>query len=106
MTATRIDKIQAMLLEDPRDSFLRYTLAMEYRKLDENEKSLKLLAELASNDEPKYVAAFFMAAQQLVELDRLDEARTFLRDGIDEARRQDNQHAAAEMSELLSEIGK
>ena len=106
MTTTRIDKIQAMLLEDPRDSFLRYTLAMEYRKQDENEKSLKLLAELASEDEPKYVAAFFMAAQQLVELDRLDEARMFLRDGIDEARRQDNQHAAAEMSELLSEIGK
>jgi hypothetical protein len=47
-----------------------------------------------------------MAAQQLVELDRLDEARTFLRDGIDEARRQNNQHAAAEMSELLAEIGK
>ena len=106
MTTSRIDKIQAMLLEDPRDSFLRYTLAMEFRKLNENEKSLKLLAELADNDEPKYVAAFFMAAQQLVELDRLDEARTFLRDGIDEARRQDNQHAAAEMSELLSEIGK
>jgi len=106
MTTSRIDKIQAMLLEDPRDSFLRYTLAMEFRKLNENEKSLKLLAELADNDEPKYVAAFFMAAQQLVELDRLDEARRFLRDGIDEARRQDNQHAAAEMSELLSEIGK
>ena len=106
MTTTRIDKIQAMLLDDPRDSFLRYTLAMEYRKLDENEKSLELLAELANDDEPKYVAAFFMAAQQLVELDRLDEARAFLQNGIDEARRQDNQHAAAEMSELLSEIGK
>ena len=106
MTTTRIDKIQAMLQDDPRDSFLRYTLAMEYRKLDENEKSLELLAELANHNEPKFVAAFFMAAQQLVELDRIDEARTFLRDGIDEARRQDNQHAAAEMSELLSEIGK
>ena len=106
MTTTRIDKIRAMLQDDPRDSFLRYTLAMEYRKLDENENSLELLAVLANQDEPKFVAAFFMAAQQLVELDRLDEARTFLRDGIDEARRQDNQHAAAEMSELLSEIGK
>ena len=106
MTTTRIDKIQAMLQDDPRDAFLRYTLAMEYRKLDENNKSLELLAELANCNEPKFVAAFFMAAQQLVELDRLDEARTYLRDGIDEARRQDNQHAAAEMSELLSEIGK
>ncbi len=106
MTNTRIDKIQAMLQDDPGDAFLRYTLAMEYRKLDENEKSLVLLTDLANHEEPRYVAAFFMAAQQLVELDRMEEARTFLRDGIDEARRQDNQHAAAEMSELLSEIGK
>ena len=106
MTTTRIDKIQAMLQDDPRDAFLRYTLAMEYRKLDENDKSLDLLTELANNEVPRYVAAFFMAAQQLVELDRIEEARTFLRDGIDEARSQGNQHAAAEMSELLSEIGK
>ena len=106
MTTTRLDKIQAMLRDDPRDSFLRYTLAMEYRKQDENEKSLELLTELANQEEPRYVAAFFMAAQQLVELERIEEARTFLRDGIDEARRQGNQHAAAEMSELLSEIGK
>ncbi len=106
MTTARIDKIQAMLQDDPKDSFLRYTLAMEYRKLDENEKSLELLTQLANHEEPKYVAAFFMAAQQLVELDRIEEARSFLRDGIDEARRQGNQHAAAEMSELLSEIGK
>ena len=106
MTTTLIDKIQAMLQDDPRDCFLRYTLAMEYRKQEENEKSLELLTELANNEEPKYVAAFFMAAQQLVELERLEEARTILRDGIDEARRQGNQHAAAEMSELLSEMGK
>ncbi|MCY2984066.1 MAG: hypothetical protein NTY15_10585 [Planctomycetota bacterium] len=106
MTTSRIDKIQAMLQDDPRDTFLRYTLAMEYRKLDENEKSLELLTELANHEEPRYVAAFFMAAQQLVELERIEEARTFLRDGIDEARRQNNQHAAAEMSELLAEIGK
>jgi thioredoxin-like negative regulator of GroEL len=106
MTHSRLEKIQAMLVDDPKDSFLRYTLAMEYRKLDDNDKSLELLTELANQDEPKYVAAFFMAAQQLVELERIDEARTFLRDGIDEARRQNNSHAAAEMSELLAEIGK
>ncbi len=46
-----------------------------------------------------------MAAQQLVDLGRIEEARTYLRDGIDEARRQGNSHAAAEMSELLSSLG-
>jgi thioredoxin-like negative regulator of GroEL len=104
--SNRLEKIQTMLESDPRDPFLRYTLAMEYRKLDDNERSLELLSELANQEEPRYVAAFFMAAQQLVELERLDEARTYLRDGIEEARRQNNGHAAAEMAELLAEIGK
>ena len=106
MTTSRIDKIQAMLQDDPKDAFLRYTLAMEYRKLDENDKSLELLTQLVHHEQPPYVAAFFMAAQQLVELERIEEARSFLRDGIEEARKQGNQHAAAEMSELLAEIGK
>ena len=32
---------------------------------------------------PPYVPAFFMAAQQLARLDRIAEARTVLRDGIE-----------------------
>lgn len=103
---SRLEKILSMLETDPRDAFLRYTLAMEYRKLQDNEKSLALLTELANHETPKYVAAFFMAAQQLVELERVEDARTYLREGIEEARLQNNHHAAAEMSELLAEIGK
>jgi thioredoxin-like negative regulator of GroEL len=103
---SRLEKILSMLEADPRDPFLRYTLAMEYRKLQQNEKSLELLTELTIHETPKYVAAFFMAAQQLVELERLEDARSYLREGIEEARLQNNHHAAAEMSELLAEIGK
>ncbi|MFN7877296.1 MAG: hypothetical protein ACK5PB_18395 [Pirellula sp.] len=103
---TRLQKILAMLETEPNDTFLRYTLAMEYRKTGETEQSIELLKELAYNATPRYVPAFFMAAQQLVELDQLDEARRFLRDGIEEARTQNDHHAAAEMSELLAEIGK
>jgi hypothetical protein len=56
-------------------------------------------------DEPPYVPAFFMAAQQMTRLDRIDEARATLRAGIDQARRQNNPHAAGEMSELLASLG-
>jgi thioredoxin-like negative regulator of GroEL len=103
---TRLEKILAMLESEPNDTFLRYTLAMEYRKAGEAEKSIGLLQELAYQANPKYVPAFFMAAQQLVEQDKIEEARTFLRDGIEEARSQNDHHAAAEMGELLAEIGK
>ena len=54
---------------------------------------------------PPYVPAFFMSAQQLARLDHIDQARAKLRAGIDQARAQDNLHAAGEMSELLASLG-
>jgi hypothetical protein len=105
MTISRRSKIEAMLAEEPNDTFLRYSLALELEKEGEHELSLQKLAEL-QRDDPPYVPAFFMAAQQLVKLSRTSEARTSLRDGIEEARRQGNAHAAGEMSELLASLGR
>lgn len=101
---SRKEKILAMLADDPGDTFLRYSLAMELRSEGNHPESLQKLGELM-NDSPPYVPAFFMAAQQLADLGRVDEARTFLRDGIDQARAQNDHHAAAEMSELLASLG-
>lgn len=101
---SRREKIEQMLAEEPGDTFLRYSLAMELRSEGEHQGSVNKLTEL-TQDSPPYVPAFFMAAQQLVELGQIDVARSFLRDGIEEARRQGDSHAAAEMSELLTSLG-
>jgi len=101
---SRREKIEAMLAENPADTFLRYSLALEREKEGDHERSLQGLAEL-SRDQPPYVPAFFMAAQQLVRLSRIDDARSMLRDGIDAARQQGNAHAAGEMAELLTQLG-
>ncbi len=101
---TRREKIEAMLADEPGDTFLRYSLAMELDKEGANDSSLEKLAEL-TRDQPPYVPAFFMAGQQLVRLDRVSEARTILRDGIEAARQQNDTHAAGEMSEFLSSLG-
>jgi thioredoxin-like negative regulator of GroEL len=101
---SRREKIEAMLADDPRDVFLRYSLAMELDKEGDHEASLARFAELTRDDSP-YVPAFFMAAQQLARLGRLDEARAILREGIDAARIQQDHHAAGEMSEFLVSLG-
>ena len=101
---SRREKIEAMLIDEPHDVFLRYSLAMELDKEGQHEASLGHLAAL-QQAAPPYVPAFFMAGQQLVRLSRMDEARTVLRDGIEEARRQGNAHAAGEMSEFLASLG-
>ncbi|MEM6363335.1 MAG: hypothetical protein AAF745_02840 [Planctomycetota bacterium] len=101
---SRREKIEAMLRDDPTDTFLRYSLAMEHRGEGNVDESLRRLDDLIS-DKPPYVPAYFMAAQQCADRDEVARARTYLRDGIDEARRQNDAHAAAEMSELLASLG-
>lgn len=101
---SRREKIETMLADDPTDTFLRYSLAMEFRSEGDHAKSIALMTEL-TQDTPPHVQAFFMAAQQMAELGDVEDARTMLRNGIDQARDQGNAHAAAEMSELLSSLG-
>ncbi|HEX3725624.1 MAG TPA: hypothetical protein VHV08_05250 [Pirellulales bacterium] len=102
--ATRREKIEAMLVDDPADPFLHYSLAMELDKEGEHEASLSGFRGLMTS-EPPYVPAFLMAAQQLARLERIAEARTVLREGIEQARAAGNSHAAGEMSELLTSLG-
>lgn len=101
---SRREKIERMLADDPGDTFLRYSLAMELDKEGDNTASLAKFAEL-TRDDPPYVPAFFMAAQQLARLGRMSEARDSLRAGIESARIQGDAHAAGEMSEFLTSLG-
>ena len=101
---SRREKIEAMLAEEPGDTFLRYSLAMELDKEGEHDRSLAKFAEL-TRDKPPYVPAYFMASQQLARLGRIPEARELLREGIETARVQEDFHAAGEMSEFLASLG-
>lgn len=101
---SRREKIEAMLADEPGDTFLRYSLAMELGKEGDHAASLAKFSEL-THDDPPYVPAFFMAAQQLARLGRVSEAREFLRAGIESARAQGDAHAAGEMSEFLISLG-
>lgn len=101
---SRLEKIQAMLVDEPQDTFLRYSLAMELSHAGQVEKALSLLLEL-TRDQPPYVPAYFRSAQILADEQRVAEARSFLRDGIETARAQGDLHAAGEMSEMLADLG-
>ncbi|HEX3602367.1 MAG TPA: hypothetical protein VHU84_19590 [Lacipirellulaceae bacterium] len=100
---TRREKIEAMLADDPGDTFLRYSLAMELDKEGDHDASLAKFAEL-TRDVPPYVPAFFMSAQQLVRLGRTSDAAPILQAGIKAANVQGDAHAAGEMSEFLASI--
>ncbi len=102
--ASRREKIEAMLAAEPGDTFLRYSLAMELQKEGAFDDSLGRFRELMQGL-PPHVPSFFMAAKLLVRLRRADDARQALRQGIDEARKQGDHHAASEMAEFLMALG-
>lgn len=99
---SRREQLESMLADDPADHFLRYGLALELESAGENERSLELLHGLQRE---LYIPAFFMAGQQLTKLDRLDEARSVLREGIAAADQVGDSHAAGEMREYLTGLG-
>ena len=104
MSESRREKIEAMLVGEPNDAFLRYALALELEKEGAHDRSAELLNGLMA-DKPPHVPSFLMAAQHLAGRDEIEQAREVLRNGIDAARQQGEDHAAAEMSDLLASLG-
>lgn len=83
MSVSRRHKIEAMLLDEPDDIFLRYSLAIELCGENEWETGHAMLVQL-THMTPPYVPAFFMIANLAVPKGLLDTARGALRDGIEE----------------------
>jgi tetratricopeptide (TPR) repeat protein len=100
---TRKQQIESMLEADPSDAFLRYALAMECVSAGDDPTALDHFSKLL-DEHPDYIAGYFQRGQALVRLDRLDEARHCLAQGIAAARKTGDLHAAEEMNALLSTI--
>jgi tetratricopeptide (TPR) repeat protein len=100
----RLVMLTEILAQNPTDAFARYGLAMEYSSQGYIEKSLEEFGRLL-NAHPDYAAGYFMAAQTLMKVDRGEEAKTMLADGISAARRSGNGHAQSEMQAMLDELG-
>jgi len=98
----RMSQIEAMLADDPKDAFLRYGLALEYRTAGETALAANQLRDLLA-DEP-YVPAFLMAGQLWIALGDLEMAAETLRAGMVAAKAQGNEHAWGEMSGLLATV--
>lgn len=97
---SRREQIEAMLAEEPNDPELRYMLAMEHASAGDDAGAVRCFHELIAIA-PKFPPAYHMAGRTLQRLNRTEEARTMLTQGIAIAQLQGDHHAAGEMSELL-----
>jgi Tfp pilus assembly protein PilF len=99
----KVPLLKEILSQNPKDSFARYGLAMEYVNRGEVETALAEFDQLLNLD-PDYTAGYFMSAQTLANNQRKDEAKERLRAGIATATRTGNSHAKGEMQAMLDDL--
>ena len=103
MHRSRREQLQEMLASEPDDSFLHYALALELAKEGDRAAGLERLSEMNVRF-PDHVPAYFRRGQLLAEGHENEAARTVLTQGILEANRTADDHAAAEMRELFESL--
>ncbi len=104
-TMPRIEALKGFLDEDPKDSFSRYALAMEYVKLGNLDDAVREFETVASND-TDYVATYYQLAKAYEMAGQPEDAERTYRQGIAVATRVGDQHASEELAaalELLTE---
>lgn len=104
MATTRLEVLKSMVAQNPRDSFSRYGLAMEYRNRGDLEAAMGEFRALIAAD-PDYVAAYFHGGQTLEKLGRAEEAREIYQSGVEAATRKGDHHGRSEMEAALNLLG-
>ncbi len=99
----RREKLEALLVDSPDDTFLRYALALAYASEGNAALAQEGLDGLLQSS-PEYVPAYLQLAQLQVDEGRSDLAKPVLARGIEAARRAGETHAEEEMRGYLSQL--
>ena len=100
MATNRLEILQQMVQQDPKNSFARYGLAMECAATGNLDEAVAEYRALIAND-PSYVAAYFHGGQALEKLGRVEDAKTVYEAGIAAAAAKGDGHTQAEIQAAL-----
>jgi tetratricopeptide (TPR) repeat protein len=100
----RLEILKSMVAQNPKDSFTRYGLAMEYANSGSLEKAVEEYGSLLAFN-PDYAAAYYHGGQALEKLGRLDDARQMYQRGLEASRRIGDAHTNSELQAALDILG-
>jgi tetratricopeptide (TPR) repeat protein len=101
MATNRVEILQQMVEQDPKNSFARYGLAMEYANSGNYEQAIIEYKALLAQDE-NYAAAYYHGGQALEKQGRVEEAKELYEAGLVATKRNGDSHTHAEIEAALS----
>jgi len=99
----RIELLKGFLDDNPKDSFSRYALALEYVKLGRLEDARREFETVRTSDSD-YLATYYQLGQLYVRMGLNHEAEKTLRTGITVAAKQGNGHTQSELEAALESL--
>lgn len=99
----RIALLKSYLEKTPDDSFLKHALALEYLKLHEENKAIRLFEELLAHDSD-YVGSYYHLGKAYEQTGNTKKASVIYQKGIEIARRLNDKHAEAELQQAADDL--
>jgi tetratricopeptide (TPR) repeat protein len=103
MQNNRLEKLQEMLVESPKDIFLNYALALEYKGLSQFDKALKQLNAVFLLDE-NHIPNLYQLGVYWMEKSENEKALLYLEKGLQIAKQKKELKTANEFQALIDEI--
>jgi tetratricopeptide (TPR) repeat protein len=97
MISTRLERLQALLQENPADSFSLFALAKEQERLGLLNEAALTYQELLNND-PAYLGTYYHYAKLLESLDAEKQALVVYEQGIVRAQAVQDLHTLSELN--------
>lgn len=98
-----MQQLQQMLQKEPRDAFLLYAMALEYKKAGNNPEAIGYLDRVLAVD-PGYCYAYHQKGLVHEAAGNLAAARQAYRDGMEAAAKKGDAHARQEIEAALMAI--
>jgi predicted Zn-dependent protease len=98
-----VEQLRAFIVQNPREPFPRYGLALELRNQQKVDEALAVFAELL-RDHPDYVPQYLLHAQTLITAGRRADAKAILEQGREAATRKGDAHARGEIEGVLADL--
>ena len=102
-TMNRVEILKGFLEQDPKDSFSRYALALEYVKAGQADDARREFEFVRDND-PAYVATYFQLGQLYQTIGQIHDAEKTFRTGIAVAAKAGDDHTRSELEAALEAI--
>lgn len=103
MSNSRIDSLLNILASSPKDTFVLYALALEYKQMNELDEAATYFLKCKIQDE-SYLALYYHYGNLLVLQQKYSEAQNILKQGIEIAIQQNDMKTKSELEFALEDV--